>query len=148
MIDNQPETDIDVLIRKILRETRNIALIGASPKPSRPSHGVMAYMQARDYQVTPVNPGQTGNYLNNEICYAKMADIPGSFQMVEIFRNSHHAADAVDEAIELVAEKGIQTIWMQLGVINVAAEERALKAGLQVIMDRCPVIEIRRLNIA
>jgi predicted CoA-binding protein len=133
----------DALIRRILAETRTIALVGASAKPERPSHGVMRFLQRQGYRVIPVNPGLAGKTLHGEKVYARIADIPERIDMVDIFRNSAHAGAASDDGVKA----GARFIWMQLGVSDPAAAERAEKAGLTVIMNRCPAIEIPRLGL-
>jgi predicted CoA-binding protein len=139
------ETYDDDFLREILRETKVIALVGASPKPERPSHGVMRYLQRRGYRVIPVNPGLAGQVLNGEKVYRSLSDIPqaetGAVDMVDIFRNSAAAAAPALEAMAI----GAKTIWMQLGVVNEAAAKTARSAGLKVVMNRCPAIEIPRL---
>lgn len=136
----------DDLLRRIFTETRIIALVGASPKPERPSHGVMRYLQKQGYRVIPVNPGIEGQILNGERVYARLADIPeakaGQIDMVDIFRNSDDALAAARDGIAI----GARTIWMQLNVINEVAAAEARAAGLTVIMDRCPAIELPRLQ--
>ncbi|WP_374373441.1 CoA-binding protein [Dongia sp.] len=138
-------TVTDDLLRRILRETKIIALVGASPRPERPSHGVMRFLQQHGYRVIPVNPGIAGKMLNDELVYARLADIPeakaGKIDMVDIFRNSDDALAAAREAIEI----GARTVWMQLNVVNETAAQEAEAAGLRVVMDRCPAIEIPRL---
>jgi predicted CoA-binding protein len=139
------ETYDDDFIRGILKETKVIALVGASPKPERPSNGVMRYLQRQGYRVIPVNPGLEGQALNGERVYKSLSDIPqadtGKIDMVDIFRNSQAAAAPALEAIAI----GAKTVWMQLGVVNPAAAETARNAGLKVVMNRCPAIEIPRL---
>ena len=135
----------DDFLKKILTETKVIALVGASAKPERPSHGVMRYLQKRGYRVIPVNPGLEGQTLNGERVYRSLGEIPqadtGKIDMVDIFRNSQAAAAPALEAIAI----GAKTVWMQLDVINQPAAETARAAGLNVVMDRCPAIEIPRL---
>jgi uncharacterized protein len=133
----------DALIRRVLTETRTIALVGASAKPERPSHRVMRFLQRQGYRVIPVNPGLAGRTLHGETVYARIADIPERIDMVDIFRNSAHAGAASDEGVAA----GARVIWMQLGVGDAAAAERAEKAGRTVIMNRCPAIEIPRLGL-
>jgi len=133
----------DALIRRVLTETRIIALVGASAKPERPSHGVMRFLQRQGYRVIPVNPGLAGQQLNGEKVYARIADIPERIDMVDIFRNSAYAGAASDEGVAA----GARFIWMQLGVGDAAAAKRAEAAGRTVIMNRCPAIEIPRLDI-
>ncbi|WP_193371252.1 CoA-binding protein [Pelagibius marinus] len=130
----------------ILRDTRTIAMVGASPKWNRPSYFAMKYLQEKGYRVIPVNPGHAGKEILGETVYASLAEIPGKFEMVDIFRNSEAAGPVTDEAIAVAKDKGIKVVWMQLGVINEAAAEKARAAGLTVVMDRCPKIEFGRLN--
>ena len=132
-------------ITDILDRAKTIAMVGASTNPARPSHLVMKYLQDRSFKVIPVNPDAAGTVLLAETVYARLADIPGKIDMVDIFRNSDAAGVITDEVISLAREKNIQTIWMQLGVRNDAAARRAETAGLRVVMDRCPKIEIDRL---
>ena len=133
-------------ITDILDRAKTIAMVGASTNPARPSHLVMKYLQDRSFKVIPVNPDAAGTVLLAETVYARLADIPGKIDMVDIFRNSDAAGVITDEVISLAREKNIQTIWMQLGVRNDAAARRAETAGLRVVMDRCPKIEIDRLS--
>jgi predicted CoA-binding protein len=136
----------DGLIRRVLRETRTIAMAGASANWVRPSNFAMKYLQHKGFRVIPVNPGAAGENILGETARARLADIPDRFEMVDIFRNSDAAAEIVDQAIEIAAEKGVKFIWMQLGVRHDAAAARAEAAGLTVIMDRCPKIEYGRLH--
>ncbi|WP_299392334.1 CoA-binding protein [Pelagibius sp.] len=130
----------------ILQGTRTIAMVGASPKWNRPSFFAMKYLQEKGYRVIPVNPGAAGTEILGETVYASLAEIPGRFEMVDIFRNSAAAGPITEEAIAVAGEKGIKVIWMQLGVINVEAAAKAEAAGLTVVMDRCPKIEFGRLH--
>ncbi|ABC22875.1 O-acetylhomoserine aminocarboxypropyltransferase [Rhodospirillum rubrum] len=136
----------DALLRRILGETRTIAMVGASANWNRPSFFVMKYLQSRGFRVIPVNPGLAGQQILGETVYARLADVPAPFEMVDIFRNSDAAGAILDEAVALQADKGIRTVWMQLSVRNDAAAERGAAAGLEVIMDRCPKIEFGRLG--
>ncbi len=135
----------DAEIKDILRRVRTIAMVGASPKWVRPSNFAMKYLQNKGFRVIPVNPGQAGKEILGETCYAGLADIPGTIDLVDIFRSSDAAGAITDEAIGLAAEKEIKVVWMQLGVRDDAAAERAKAAGLTVIMERCPKIEYGRL---
>jgi hypothetical protein len=136
-------TDPD--LRRILTETRTIALVGWSPKPDRPSHRVAAFLKARGYRVIPVNPGQAGHQALGETVRASLSDIAEPIDMVDIFRRSEEAGAVVDEA--LAALPGLKTVWMQLGVVDEAAAGRARAAGVEVVMDRCPAIDIPRLGL-
>ena len=133
----------DALIKEILTSTKSIALIGASKNPDRPSHKVMKFLISQGYDLYPVNPGLAGRDLLGQRVYASLSDIPAPIDMVEIFRKSDSVEPIVDEAIRT----GAKTIWMQLGVINNIAAEKAEKAGLKVVMDHCPAIEIPRLGL-
>lgn len=136
----------DTLIRTLLTRSKVIALVGWSPKPDRPSHGVAAYLARRGYRVIPVNPGQAGQVTAwGETVRARLADIAEPVDMVDIFRTPSEVGPVVDEAIAHLT--GPRAIWMQLGVVNEAAAQTARAAGLDVIMNRCPAIEIPRLGI-
>jgi hypothetical protein len=134
----------DQEIADLLASTRTIALVGASDRPDRASYGVMQYLQSRGYRVIPVNPQITGEHVHGEYVWRELSQIGEPIDMVDIFRRSEAAGDAVDEAIAA----GAKSVWLQLGVINEEAAARAEAAGLKVVMDRCPKIEIPRLNIA
>jgi predicted CoA-binding protein len=136
----------DDLIRRVLT-AKTIAVVGFSASPARASHGVAQFLQARGHRIVPVNPGLAGQTLLGEKVYASLADVPGSIDMVDVFRNSAQAGGVVDEAIALKAAKGIKSVWMQLDVIDEAAAKRGEAAGLTVIMDRCPKIEVGRLGL-
>ena len=132
-------------ITGILRSTKTIAMVGASANWVRPSNFAMKYLLGKGYKVIPVNPGHAGNEILGQMTYATIADIPGTIDMVDIFRGSEAAGQIVDEVIEIAANKQIDVIWMQLGVRNDEAAQRAEAAGMTVIMDRCPKIEYGRL---
>jgi uncharacterized protein len=131
----------DDYIRGILASVRTIAVVGASPKPDRPSHRVMAFLQRAGYRAIPVNPTAAGATIHGETCRAALSEIAEPVDMVDIFRRSEHAGAAVDDAIAI----GAKVVWMQLGVRDDAAAARAEKAGLKVVMNRCPAIEHPRL---
>ncbi|HVQ09573.1 MAG TPA: CoA-binding protein [Allosphingosinicella sp.] len=135
------ERDDDIY--RLLAETRTIALIGASDRPDRPSYGVMAYLQSRGYRVIPVNPQITGEHVHGEYVWRELDQIGEPIDMVDIFRRPLAAGDAVDEAIAA----GAKSVWLQIGVINEDAAARAEAAGLEVVMNRCPKIEIPRLGV-
>jgi hypothetical protein len=133
----------DATIRRLLESARVIAVVGASPKPGRASGGVMRFLQGRGYRCLPVNPQFAGQLINGETVYADLAALPGPVDLVDVFRNSEAAGAAVDAAIAA----GAPAVWLQLGVVNEAAAARARAAGLTVVMDRCPAIEIPRLGV-
>ncbi|MBB53899.1 MAG: CoA-binding protein [Magnetovibrio sp.] len=135
----------DAHMRRILREVRTIAMVGASPNWVRPSNFAMKYLQGKGYKVIPLNPGQAGKEILGEPCYASVAEIPGTVDMIDIFRNSEAAGAVVNDILPIASEKKIRVIWMQLGIRNDNAAARAKAAGLTVIMDRCPKIEYGRL---
>jgi predicted CoA-binding protein len=133
----------DAYLRNILTTARTIAVVGASPRPERPSHRVMAYLQRHGYRAIPVNPNAAGAAINGETCYASLAEVPEAVDMVDVFRRSELAGGVVDEAIA----KGAKTVWMQLGVRDDSAAARAEASGIEVVMNRCPAIEIPRLGL-
>jgi uncharacterized protein len=132
----------DAMIRDVLTSVKTIAVVGWSPKSDRPSHGVAAILKSRGYRVIPVNPGQAGQTALGETVRASLAEA-GPVDMVDIFRRSEEAGAVVDEAIAT----GAKVVWMQLGVVDEAAAARAREAGLRVVMNRCPAIEIPRLGL-
>ena len=138
-----PLTD-DAAIKALLESARTIALVGASDRPDRPSYGVMARLQQHGYRVIPVNPQITGEHVHGEFVFRDLHQLGDPIDIVDIFRRPEAAGEAVDEAIAI----GAKAVWLQLGVINEAAAARAEAAGLQVVMDRCPTIEIPRLGVA
>jgi len=137
------ETYPDPFLSDILTSVRTIAVVGASPRRERPSHRVMAYLQRRGYRTIPVNPNAVGGTLNGERVYASLAEVPEAIDMVDVFRRTEAAGVVVDEAIA----KGAKVVWMQLGVRDDAAAARAEAAGVKVVMNRCPAIEIPRLGL-
>jgi len=130
-------------IAQLLRETRTIALVGASDRPDRPSYNVMRVLQEWGYRVLPVNPQITGEHVHGEYVWRDLAQIGEPIDMVDIFRRPIAAGEAVDEAIAA----GAKSVWLQIGVINHEAAARAEAAGLKVVMDRCPAIDLPRLGI-
>jgi predicted CoA-binding protein len=130
-------------IAELLTNARTIAMVGASDRPDRASNRVMKFLQGRGYKVFPVNPTITGEHVHGEYVWRDLHQIGEPIDIVDIFRNSEAAGEAVDDAIAV----GAKAVWMQLGVINSEAAERAEAAGLKVVMDRCPKIEIARLGI-
>ena len=131
-------------IAELLRSARTIAMVGASDRPDRPSNRVMKFLQGQGYRVIPVNPQITGEHVHGEYVWRELAQIGEQIDIVDIFRRPTAAGEAVDDAIAV----GAKAVWMQLGVINEEAAQRAEAAGLKVVMDRCPAIEIPRLGIA
>jgi predicted CoA-binding protein len=133
---NSPET-----IARILDECRTIAVVGLSSSSSRSSHGVAAYMQRAGYRIIPVNPNETE--VLGETAYATLADLPHPIDLVDVFRRSDAAGEAVDQAIAV----GAKAVWLQEGVIDDKAAQRALDAGLLVVMDRCILKEHARRRV-
>ena len=136
------ESYSDQYLRAILRETKTIAMVGASPHWNRPSFFAMKYLQGKGYRIIPVNPRAVGETILGERTYAELRDVPEKVDMVDIFRNSEAAGPIVDDAIAI----GARAVWMQIGVRNDAAAKKAEAAGLKVVMNRCPKIEWSRLN--
>jgi uncharacterized protein len=136
------ETYSDDYIGDILRETKTIAVVGASDNPARPSYTVMKYLKRKGYHIIPVNPGKAGAELMGEKIRASLSDIDIPLDMVDCFRNSSAMPDIVKEAKAINAK----VIWMQLGVKHADAAKEAEEAGLKVVMNRCPKIEFGRLS--
>ena len=134
----------DEAIAQLLLQVKRIALVGASAKPERPSHRVMKFLLDEGYEVIPINPGLAGQRLLGQTVYASLADLPTSVDMADIFRD----AASLPEVTQEVVDAGIPAIWTQLGVVHSEAERTAVDAGLQVVVDRCPAIEIPRLRDA
>jgi len=135
-VHSTPET-----IREVLTTTRTWAVVGCSPDPARDSHRIARLLQQHGFRVIPVNP--KAEQILGERCYASVMDIPAAegVEVVDVFRRSEQAGVHVDEAIAI----GAAAVWLQLGVIDEAAAQRALDGGLLVVMDRCPAIELPRL---
>ena len=122
-------------IRNILRNSKNIAVVGLSPKPDRPSHRVAAYLMAAGYTVIPVNPGQ--DEILGRTCYPNLRAVPRPIDLVDIFRLPEAVLPVVEDAIAV----GAKYVWMQVGIVNEAAAARAEAAGLEVVMDRCTMVD-------
>ncbi len=133
----------DGYLADILRETRTVALVGASPKPERPSHRVMAFLLRKGYRVIPVNPGQAGRTILDQPVVARLADIAEPIDMVDVFRTPAALPGLVDEILGL--PRLPKSIWGQLSVRDDQAAAKAEAAGIKVVMDRCPAIEYPRL---
>lgn len=132
----------DAEIARILAETRRVALLGASRHPDRAANYIQAFLQRRGYDVTPINPGLAGQSLHGRTVVAGLEEaVP--LDMVDVFRASAYLPGIVEAAIHL----GARTIWAQLGVVDAAAAARARAAGITLVMDRCPSIEVRRLGL-
>ncbi len=131
----------DLYLRRILRETKTIAMVGLSANWNRPSFFAAKYLLDRGYKVIPVNPAAAGQEILGQKVYGSLEELPQKVDMVDIFRNSEAAGPITDEAIK----HGAKVVWMQLGVVNDAAAKRAEDAGLKVVMNRCPKIEHSRL---
>ncbi len=139
-------TDEDDLIREILSNVRTVAVVGFSANPARPSHSVARYLASRGYRVIPVNPGLAGQEFLGEKAHGSLAEIREPIDMVDIFRRSEEVAGVTDQALALSPPPF--ALWTQLGVRDDDAAERARAAGIRVVQDRCPAIEIPRLGLA
>ena len=134
----------DEAIAQLLLQAKRIALIGASAKPERPSHRVMQFLLDEGYEVLPINPGLAGQRLLGQQVYASLADLPTRVDMADIFRD----AASLPEVTQAVVAAGVPAMWTQLEVVHSEAERTGLDAGLQLVVDRCPAIEIPRLRDA
>ena len=130
-------------IAELLTNARTIAVVGASDRPDRPSHGVMKALQDHGYRVIPVNPQITGEHVLGEYVWRELGQIGVPIDIVDIFRRPAAAGEAVDQAIAA----GAKAVWLQLGIVNEEAAARAEAAGLKVVMDHCTKIEVARLGI-
>jgi len=140
------KSDTADMIVGILETVKTIAMVGASNKPARPSYKVMEFLQKEGFKVIPINPGQAGGEILGETVYASLEEAPGPYDMVDIFRASDAAGEVTREAIRLANDKGISVVWMQLGIQNDKAKQEAEAEGLVVVQDRCPKIELEKLN--
>ena len=131
-------------IAELLTSARTIAMVGASDRPNRPSYGVMRILQSHGYRVLPVNPQIAGQHVHGEFVWRDLSQIDIPIDIVDIFRRSEAAGEAVDQAIAV----GAKAVWMQIGVVNAEAAARAEAAGLRVVIDRCPAIELHRLGLS
>lgn len=129
----------DTELKRLFETVRTIAVVGCSPRPERPGHYVAKYLQDLGYRIIPVNPGQTE--ILGEKCYASLRDIPEPVDMVDCFRRAEDIPPVVEDAIAI----GAKFVWMQLGIVNEEAAQRAIAAGIGVVMDRCPKIDYPRL---
>ena len=139
MIFSNPDPE---QIRALLKGVKNIAVVGFSPRPSRPSHNISRAMQRYGFRIIPVRPGISEGL--GERAYPDLASVPARIDLVNVFRASGNVPPVVDECLKL----GLKAIWMQDGVINEGAAERALQAGMTVIMDRCVLRDYTRLCVA
>ena len=134
----------DEAIAQLLVQAKRIALIGASARPERPSHRVMQFLLDEGYEVLPINPGLAGQKLLGQTVHASLADLRTSVDLADIFRDAANLPEATQD----VVDAGIPAMWTQLGVTHSASERTAVDAGLQLVVDRCPAIEIPRLRDA
>jgi len=135
-------------LKTILERTRTIAAVGVSANTIRPSHYVVRYLKHKGYRIVPVNPRYAGEELLGERIHASLASVADAGiepDMVDVFRRSEEAGGVVDEAIAALGGRGLRTVWMQIGVVDEAAAERARAAGLDVVMNLCPKMEHQRL---
>jgi predicted CoA-binding protein len=130
-------------LREILTSVKTIALVGFSANPARPSNSVAQFLKRKGFRVIPVNPGLAGQTFLGEMVYASLKDIPDPIDMVDVFRASEFVAEVMEEAIAIKAK----VVWTQLDVVDEAAAAKGRAAGLKVVMDRCPAIEMPRLGL-
>ena len=130
----------DEYLKQILTEVNSIALVGASPRSERDSYICMQVLLEQGYQIIPVNPGEAGNTILGQRCYASLADIEQPVDMVDVFRSSEAALGVTEEAIAI----GVKVVWMQLHIVNLQAAQMAEAAGIKVVMDRCPKLELQK----
>ncbi len=136
------EESSEAYIKEVLREVKTIAVVGASSNHERDSYKVMQSLIEHGYQIFPVNPNEKGNLILGQLCYSDLGSIPEKMDMVDVFR----AKDAVIGVTEEAIKVGAKVLWTQLGIINEEASELAKSAGLKVVMNRCPKIELEKEN--
>jgi len=129
-------------LRRLLAATRTIAVVGASPRPDRPSYGVMARLQAAGYRTIPVNPTAVGQMILGERVYATLGEIPDPIDLVDVFRRAEDTPPVARDSAAI----GAKALWLQLGIANDEAAAIALGAGLDVVMDRCTAVDVARLR--
>jgi predicted CoA-binding protein len=127
-------------IREILQEVKTIAVVGASGNNTRDSYKVMEVLIQHGYQIFPINPNEEGNLILGQLCFADLSSVPEKVDMVDVFRAEDAVIGVTKEAIQI----GAKVLWMQLGIFNEEASELAKKAGLKVVMNRCPKIELAK----
>jgi len=137
MIDHYSET----YIQEILNEVKTIAVVGASSNHQRDSYKVMESLIEHGYQIFPINPNEQGNFILGQLCYSDLSSVPKKIDMVDVFRAKDAVIGVTKEAIQI----GAKVLWTQLGIINEEASELGKDAGLKVIMNRCPKIELEKL---
>tara|TARA_B100000927_G_scaffold70938_1_gene56298 strand:+ start:2534 stop:2947 length:414 start_codon:yes stop_codon:yes gene_type:complete len=130
----------DNYINQILSDVETIALVGASSDPDKDSYKVMKFLLEKNYQVFPINPNEAGMNILGQYCYADLSSLTESIDMVEVFRRSEAVFDIAKDAISI----GAKVLWTQLGVVHEEAAQMAQKAGLKVVMNKCPKIELQR----
>ena len=127
-------------IKEILEEVKTIAVVGASANPDRDSYKVMESLIKNGYQIFPINPNEKGNLILGQLCYGDLNSVSGKIDMIDVFRAEDAVLGVTKEAIKI----GVKVLWTQLGIINEEASELAENAGLKVIMNRCPKIELEK----
>ena len=130
----------ETYIKEILKEVKTIAVVGASADHDRDSYKVMEALIQHDYQIFPINPNEEGNLILRQLCYADLSSVPEKIDMVDVFRAKDAVIGVTEEAIQI----GVKVLWTQLGVVNEEASELAKEAGLKVVMNRCPKIELEK----
>ena len=132
-------------LRELLTNAQRVAVVGLSTDESRPSFGVARYLQAAGYEIVPVNPKWLGREILGVPVVARLTDVEGEVDVVDVFRRAVDIPRVVDDAIAAQAKTGMKALWMQLGIVNEAEAQRVLETGLDVVMDRCMMAEHRRL---